>query len=43
VLDAPLLEVSGTDLRARCRRGASIRFLVPEQVRAYIEENSLYA
>jgi nicotinate-nucleotide adenylyltransferase len=42
-LDAPLLEVSGTELRARCRRGASIRFLVPDAVRTYIEENGLYA
>jgi nicotinate-nucleotide adenylyltransferase len=43
VLDTPLLEVSGTDLRARCRRGASIKFLVPEAVRLYIEEHDLYA
>jgi nicotinate-nucleotide adenylyltransferase len=43
VLDSPVLDVSGTELRARCRRRASIRFLVPEPVRTYIEENRLYA
>ncbi len=43
VLDAPLLQVSGTELRERCRRGSSIRFLVPDPVRAYIAEHHLYA
>jgi nicotinate-nucleotide adenylyltransferase len=43
VLDAPLLEVSGTALRARRRTGASIRFLVPEGVHRYIEDHGLYA
>lgn len=42
VLDTPLLEVSGTELRNRCRRGASIRFLVPDPVRSYIEDHHLY-
>ncbi len=41
--EAPLLEVSGTQIRARCRAGRSIRYLVPEPVRAYIEANRLYA
>jgi nicotinate-nucleotide adenylyltransferase len=42
-LDAPLLAISGTLLRARRRAGLSIRFLVPEPVRDYIESAGLYA
>lgn len=41
-VDAPLIEISGTDIRARIREGRSIRYLVPERVRAYIEANRLY-
>lgn len=41
--DAPLLEVSGTEVRARRRSGRSIRYLVPDSVRTYIEEHGLYA
>ena len=41
--DAPLLDVSSTALRARRRRGRSLRYLVPAPVRAYIEEHNLYA
>ena len=41
-LDAPLLAVSGTALRARRRAGRSLRFLVPDAVCAYIEEHGLY-
>ncbi len=40
--DAPLLEISGTEVRARRRRGRSIRYVVPDPVRAYIEEQGLY-
>jgi len=39
---APMMEVSGTEIRARCRRGRSIRYLVPDAVRSYIESNDLY-
>lgn len=42
VADAPLLEVSGTEIRARCRQERSIRYFVPEAVRTYIEEEGLY-
>lgn len=40
--EAPLLEISGSALRARRRRGQSLRYLVPTPVRAYIEEQDLY-
>ena len=40
--EAPLLAISGTEIRDRCQRGASIRYLVPEGVRAYIREHRLY-
>jgi nicotinate-nucleotide adenylyltransferase len=36
------LAISGTDIRRRVRSGLSVRFLVPEEVRIYMEKNSLY-
>ena len=42
-LHTPLLEISGTDVRARARRGQSVRFLVPETVWVYFETHELYA
>lgn len=41
--DAPLLEISGTEIRARRRQGRSVRYLVPEAVRLYMEEHGIYA
>ncbi len=41
-VDAPLMEVSATDIRRRLREGRSIRYLVPESVRAYIAAHGLY-
>ncbi len=40
--DAPLLELSGSEIRARWRKQRSIRYLVPDAVRRYIRENELY-
>jgi nicotinate-nucleotide adenylyltransferase len=39
---APVMELSGTEIRARCRAGRSIRHLVPPAVRTYIRDNGLY-
>ncbi|MCC3375646.1 nicotinate-nucleotide adenylyltransferase [Cohnella sp. REN36] len=38
----PQIGVSSTDIRARRREGRSIRFMVPETVRDYIERKGLY-
>lgn len=42
VVPIPLLEVSATVLRERLARGASVRYLLPEAVVAYIRSHSLY-
>jgi len=39
---APVMEISSTEIRARRRDGRSIRYLVPESVREYIEAHNLY-
>lgn len=41
-LDAPHMEISGTDLRRRVAEGLPIRYLVPRSVEAYVRENGLY-
>lgn len=38
----PNLEISSNNLRKRCRDGRSIRYLLPESVKAYIKEHGLY-
>jgi nicotinate-nucleotide adenylyltransferase len=42
VLDTPQIDISATDIRDRIRQGRSIRYLVPDAVRAYIEAHGLY-
>lgn len=41
-VDAPIFEVSSTMLRERIRLGHSTDYLLPDEVRGYIEENHLY-
>lgn len=41
-VSAPVMEVSGTEIRARCRANRSIRYLVPTPVRDYIQVHGLY-
>jgi nicotinate-nucleotide adenylyltransferase len=43
LLDAPALDLSSSDLRARVARGASIRFLTPDAVERYVRRVGLYA
>jgi nicotinate-nucleotide adenylyltransferase len=41
-LDAPLLDISATDIRSRIRNGKSIQYLVSDKVKKEIEENGYY-
>jgi nicotinate-nucleotide adenylyltransferase len=41
-LDAPRLDLSASTLRARAAAGRSLRYLVPDAVRAHIEDHALY-
>jgi nicotinate-nucleotide adenylyltransferase len=42
VLQTPLIDISASDIRTRVRAGLSIRYLVPDAVRATIEARGLY-
>jgi nicotinate-nucleotide adenylyltransferase len=41
-LDGPRLHLSASTLRARAAAGRSLRYLVPDAVRAHIEDHALY-
>jgi nicotinate-nucleotide adenylyltransferase len=43
LVEIPMLDVSGTDLRSRVARGAPIRYLVPQPVVDHIAARGLYA
>lgn len=42
IIKAPLLDISASYIRKKINDDHSIRYLVPEEVAAYIEENSYY-
>ena len=42
-LRVPVVDVSSTDIRRRTASGRSVRYLVPETVRVYIQGNGLYS
>lgn len=42
VLEAPVIGVSSTELRQYVAQGRSLRYLVPDEVEAYIREHGLY-
>ena len=42
LVEMPRIEISSTEIREKCRQGKSIRFLVSDPVRIYIEEQGLY-
>jgi orotate phosphoribosyltransferase len=42
LLEAPLLDISGTEIRGRAEAGASFRYLVPWKVEDYIKEHRVY-
>lgn len=41
-VDVPTVDFSSTDIRQRLHHGQSIRYMVPEAVRKFIEEHQLY-
>lgn len=43
LLDVPLVEISSTEIRHRVAGGISIRYLLPEEVIAFIERERIYA
>lgn len=42
VVATPAIEISASDIRARCLAGKSVRYLVPDAVADYIRRNHLY-
>jgi nicotinate-nucleotide adenylyltransferase len=42
ILDSPIIEVSSTEIRELNAEGNSIRYIVPDAVREYIEKKKLY-
>ncbi|UCE61703.1 MAG: nicotinate-nucleotide adenylyltransferase [Phycisphaerales bacterium] len=42
IVRTPVIEISSTEIRDRLRAGLPIRYLVPAEVRTYIEQHRLY-
>lgn len=42
-ITSPPCEISSTDIRLRAQTGRSIRYMVPDAVRAYIESHHIYS
>jgi nicotinate-nucleotide adenylyltransferase len=41
-MEIPALAISSTDIRKRVAEGRTIRYLLPREVREFIDERSLY-
>ena len=42
LVDAPIIELSSTQIRERLANGQSVRYYVPDEVLGYIERHDLY-
>ncbi len=42
IVDVPGLNISSTDIRERIKKGASIRYLIPEAVEQYIFKHGIF-
>lgn len=42
LIDAPIIELSSTEIRERLADGQSVRYYVPDEVLGYIERHNLY-
>ncbi|MBQ4255285.1 MAG: hypothetical protein II721_04735, partial [Bacilli bacterium] len=42
LLDAPIIELSSTEIRERLAKGQSVRYSVPDEVLGFIERHNLY-
>lgn len=42
-LDRPLMDISSSEIRQRIRTGRSIRYMMQEEVEAYVHENGFYS
>ena len=42
LIDAPVIELSSTEIRERLAKGQSVRYYVPDNVQEYIERKQLY-